>query len=100
MHSQGGTGHIYMNSSSVTIGPIYARRAKRRLIRLNLSALFQIDPFRTSVGVRSLTSTAGFGVLTMVRLSYPQTPSSQTSHRFDQAGGLAVETRIENLRRA
>jgi hypothetical protein len=32
-----------------------------------------------------------------VSLSNLQTPSSQTSQRFDQAGGLAYEARIERL---
>lgn len=32
----------------------------------------------------------------MARLSYPQTPSSQTSRHFDQPGGLPVQTENEN----
>jgi hypothetical protein len=87
-----------MSSTWVMIGPICARRANRRSIHLNLSALFPIDHSHTSVGVQSLTSTAEPGLLTTVSLSHLQTPSSQTSQRFDQAGGLAYETRIENLR--
>ena len=86
-----------MSSTSVTIGPIYALRAKRRSIRLSLSALFPIGRSHTSAGAEFLTSTVGDGVRTMARLSYLQTPSSQTSQRFDQAGGLAYETWIENL---
>src|SRR5260370_29901431 len=85
-----------MSSTSVMIGPIYALRARRRSIHLNLSVLFPIDHFRTSDGVQFRTSTAGDGVLTMARLRYRQTPGSQTFHRFDRAGDLAVELVIEN----
>src|SRR5260370_6530245 len=85
-----------MSSASVMIGPIYAQWATRRSIHLNLSVLFPIDLFRTSDGVQSRTSTAGDGVLTMARPRYRQTPGSQTFHRFDRAGDLAVELAIEN----
>src|SRR5712692_5028776 len=80
-----------MSSTLVTIGPICARRARRSLIHLKLSALFPIDPCPTSVGVQSLTSTAGRGARTTARLSHRKTPSSSTSHRFVRPGELADE---------
>src|SRR5258708_5718663 len=85
-----------MSSISAMIGRIYAQRARRRSTHLNLSVLFPIDLFRTLDGVQSRTSTAGDGVLPMARLRHRQTPGSQTFHRFDRAGDLAVELAIEN----
>lgn len=85
-----------MSSTSVMIGPIYAQRASRRSIHLNLSVLFPIDLSHTSVGVQSRTSTAGNGVLTMARLRHRQTLGLQTFHRFERAGDLAVEKAVEN----
>ena len=89
-----------MSSTSVMIGPIYAQRASRRSIQLNLSVLFLIDLSRTSDGVQSRTSTAGIGVVTMATLRHRQTSDSQTFHRFGRAGDLAVEIAIENSRPA
>ena len=80
-----------MCSTSVTIGPIYARLARRPLIHLILSASCPIDLSHTSVGVQSPTSTAGHGVLTMAMRKHRQTPNSQTSHLSDPAGDLVVE---------
>ena len=77
-----------MSSTSVTIGSICARQAHYPSTHLNLSELFRIDRSHTSVGVQSLTSTAEHGAATTARLSHRETPSSQTSHRFDPAGGL------------
>src|SRR5712692_1201042 len=85
-----------MSSTLVTIGPICARRARRPLIHLKLSALFPTDPCRTSVGVQSLTSTAGRGAKMTARLSHRKTPSSPTSHRFVRPGDLVDEPVVED----
>ena len=66
-----------MSSTSVTIGRIYARLARRRSIHWRLLESCPTDLSPTSVGVQFPTSTAGHGVLTSAMLKHRQSPDSQ-----------------------